>query len=265
MIPVMTIAGSDSGGGAGIQADLKTFEAHGLFGTSVITAVTAQNTLGVNSVLILPPSVVTAQIDAILDDFEIRAIKIGMLASLEIVLAVAETLRTRAISIPIVLDPVMVATSGDRLLTPESVGAIRTELIPLATVITPNHAEASVICEALPERVAPLGSRLKMVELLLTLGSEAVLLTGGDSSGDRIVDWYGEKGGVIERFEGTRIVSSNTHGTGCTLSSSIAARIALGSTVRDAVSGAREYVRRAIEEAPDLGDGHGPLRHKVAI
>lgn len=265
MISILTIAGSDSGGGAGIQADLKTFEAHGLFGTSAITAVTAQNTLGVRSVWEVPASEVTAQIDAVLEDFEISAIKIGMLASQKIVLAVAERLVRLERPIPIVLDPVMVSTSGDRLLTSESVETMRRYLIPLATVITPNRAEASVICEARPETSPDQDSITSMGEVILSLGAGGVLITGGDSTGDMVTDYFGVRTGEWEKFEDLRIESTSTHGTGCTLSSAIAARIALGDSLRDAIVGARGYVRRAIAEAPQIGQGNGPIRHDVAI
>ena len=263
---VLTIAGSDSGGGAGIQADLKTFEAFGLFGTSAITAVTAQNTLGVRGVWEIPVEGVIAQIDAVLDDFPVRAIKIGMLASLPIVQGVAARLARLEQTIPVVLDPVMVATSGDRLLQPEAIESLRSDLLPIATIITPNLAEGRLLagCDGGPEEV---------VSRLLDNRTAAVLLTGGDEperggGGELMtVDYLGmrdESGAVgIRRLSAPAIETSSTHGTGCTLSSAIAASIATGDSLRNAVVRGREYVRRGLERAPGLGKGHGPLRHSA--
>lgn len=263
---VLTIAGSDSGGGAGIQADLKTFEAFGLFGTSAITAITAQNTLGVHGVWEIPVEGVIAQIDAVLDDFPVGAIKLGMLANRQIVRGVASRLRRLDGRIPIVLDPVMVATSGDRLLEPGAVDSLRSDLLPIATIITPNRAEGRLLSDsdAPPKEV---------VGRLLQSGAGAVLLTGGDApeqdpdGGSIIVDFLGigdpASEEAVRRLAAPAIETAGTHGTGCTLSSAVAASLALGDTLPDAVDRAREYVRRGLERAPGLGRGRGPLRHSA--
>lgn len=263
MYTALTIAGSDSGGGAGIQADLKTFEAHGVFGTSAITSVTAQNTLGVSGVWDLPPEAVLAQIAAVLDDFPVAAIKIGMLSNAPISMAVADILAERAGEIPIVLDPVMVATSGDRLLRDDAVRVLTERLLPLATLLTPNVAEAEVLCGFRPD------DRVQMEEAarhLLQLGAQSVLVKGGDrkeydAEGKRLAVDLLYDGGESMFFTEEFVESRNTHGTGCTLSSAIAANLAVGRTLRDAVERAKQYVTRGIRYAPGLGGGNGPLLH----
>lgn len=256
---LLTIAGSDSGGGAGIQADLKTFFAHGGFGMSALTAVTAQNTVRVSRVALLEPEIVAAQIDAVFEDLGVDAVKIGMLGAEPIVHAVADRLRTwrsRGAAPPIVLDPVMVAKSGDPLLDDGAVEAIVSELLPLATVVTPNLPEAARISGQ------PSATEAERSEVARTLAlrGPAVLIKGGHGDGDELVDllWDGAR---LHRFVGSRIPTRNTHGTGCTLSSAIAARLGRGEDLPRAVGGAIAYLRAAIAAAPDLGSGHGPVSH----
>ena len=254
-VRLLTIAGSDSGGGAGIQADLKTFAAHGGYGMSVLTAVTAQNTLGVTAVHVLPIEIVRAQLDAVLADLGVDAIKVGMLATAAIVEAVADGLGA-APAVPIVVDPVMVAKGGAPLLAEDAVEAVRARLLSLATLVTPNLPEA----ERLSGRpIATEADRLAACEAIGAAGC-AVLLKGGHGDGDEIVDLLWDRG-EIHRFVHPRQHTRATHGTGCTLSSAIAARLACGETLRDAVSGALDYVQAAIATAPGLGAGHGPLNH----
>jgi hydroxymethylpyrimidine/phosphomethylpyrimidine kinase len=264
----LTIAGSDSGGGAGIQADLKTFSALGCYGMSVITALTAQNTREVTAVHPAPVEVVVAQLDAVLSDIGVDAIKIGMLLSPEITEAVGDTLQ-RWHAGPVVLDPVMVAKSGDRLLSEPAVQSLRKHVFPLADLVTPNLPEA----EALLGR--PVGGRGAMEQAaieLLSLGPEAVLLKGGhleesEASADVLV-WEDEGRHLMRRwFEYPRIATDNTHGTGCTLSSAVAAYLARGLRLEAAVERARAYVQRAIEAGARyrLGKGHGPVHHFHAV
>ncbi len=262
-LPVaLTIAGSDSGGGAGVQADLKTFHQWGVYGTSAITAITAQNTLGVQGVHPIPPATVAAQIDSVASDIPPRAVKSGMLANTEIVHVVAAGLRRHRLG-GYVLDPVMVATSGDELLDPEAVASIREELVPLATVVTPNWPEA-VILTGVRER------NLRGMEMaardIVRRGAAAALIKGGHLEGDEVVDlfWDGRSRRV---FCGPRIDTRHTHGTGCTLSAAIAAGLARGTPLATAVGDAVTWVRAAIAGAPGLGAGRGPLDHfaEVAI
>ncbi len=264
MTVALTIAGSDSGGGAGIQADLKTFEAHGVFGASAITSVTAQNTRGVRGVYDIPIEGIAAQINAVLDDFPVAAVKIGMLSSREIVAAVADLLRRRCVGVPVVLDPVMVATSGDRLLRGDAVAAIVEELMPLATLVTPNVAEAALLAGAPVEGE---GETESVALRIRELGAAAVLVKGGDlrrdggmppEAADFLLD-----GGEGSWLRAPFIPVSSTHGTGCTLSSAIAANLALGYPLAEAVRRAKDYVHAAIAAAPGLGAGHGPLRHHL--
>ncbi len=252
---LLTIAGSDSGGGAGIQADLKTFAAHGGYGMSVLTAVTAQNTLGVTGVHVLPVEMVRAQLDAVLGDLGVDAIKIGMLATAPIVEAVADGLAALR-GVPIVLDPVMIAKGGAALLADDAVEAIRERLLPLATLVTPNLPEAERLSGT---RIADDDDRLAACEQLAATGC-AVLLKGGHGEGDEILDllWID---GDAHRFVHPRQHTRATHGTGCTLSSAIAARLARGELLTEAVRGALDYVQAAIAAAPGLGAGHGPLNH----
>jgi len=265
----LTIAGSDSGGGAGVQADLKTFAALGVHGASAVTALTAQNTRSVRAIHVAPPAIVRAQIDAVLDDFDIAAIKIGMLGRAEVVEAVADGLRvswklarplaSNSAKRPfVVYDPVMVASSGDALAGAGFVAAVRVRLLPLVDCLTPNLAEAAAL---LGEDVAA-GEEDMAAQgrALLALGPSAVLMKGGHLAGDEAVDLLVTAEGV-RRFAAPRLASQNLHGTGCTLSSAIAAHIALGADLAEAVAAAKEFVRAAIERGRDvkLGDGPGPL------
>lgn len=263
----LTIAGSDSGGGAGIQADLKTFSALGCFGTSAITALTAQNTLGVASVHPVPPAFIAAQIDAVLDDIGTDATKIGMVHSGEAVEAVADRLRAHHTG-PVVVDPVMVAASGDRLLREDAVEAMRRHLLPLASVLTPNVEEAAVLLDTEPIR-----SRAEMEDTcraLADLGPRAVLLKGGHLEGSRSVDvLYDRETDTFVELDGPRIDTPNTHGTGCTLSSALAAYLARGESLPAAARLAKEYMTGAIEAGAErhLGSdaGHGPVHHFFAL
>lgn len=255
----LTIAGSDSGGGAGIQADLKTFAALGVYGTSVIAALTAQNTIGVTAIHDVPPDFVAAQIDAVFADFTIAAVKIGMLSQTAVIRAVAEGL-VRHKATNIVLDPVMVATSGDALMTSGAVEALRKELIPLADIVTPNIAEAATLTGQPPARSEH--DMEQQGRQILTLGCRRVLVKGGHGDGADSVDLLVGEGEVI-RLAVPRIATKNTHGTGCTLSSAIAAGLASGESVGEAVRHAKSYVTAAIAAADRLaiGSGHGPLHH----
>jgi hydroxymethylpyrimidine/phosphomethylpyrimidine kinase len=261
-VRVLSIAGSDSGGGAGVQADLKTFSALGCYGMTAITAITAQNTCGVTGIHGIPPEMLKAQIDAVVQDIGVDAVKIGMLHSPEIVRVVAEAIRTYQLP-HVVLDPVMVATSGDRLIAQETVGVLVQELFPLAEVITPNLDEAGWL----------LGRSIKGVETLdeaaqalRGLGARAALLKGGHLPGDWVVDVLALPGGACQRLSSPRIATRNGHGTGCTLSSAIAAHLARGLPLSQAVEHARTYILGAIAAGADVttGRGHGPLNHGYA-
>ena len=252
----LTIAGSDSGGGAGIQADLKTFAAHRVFGTSAITAVTAQNTLGVTMWRAMPTDLVTAQIEAVAGDIGADAVKIGMLASAAIVEAVAATIAE--LDLPhVVVDPVMVAKGGDRLLEEDAVAAMRTELLPRAHIVTPNVPEAEALSGLTIRSIEDMRAA---GERILKLGPRVVLVKGGHLEGPESVDVACTANGTFE-LRGPRIASRHTHGTGCTLSSAIAANLALGLDDRTALTRAREYLEGAIRHAPGIGRGHGPLDH----
>ena len=259
---VLSIAGSDSGGGAGIQADLKTFSALGCYGMTAITAITAQNTCGVTGIHGIPPEMLKAQIDAVVQDIGVDAVKIGMLHSPEVVRVVADAIRTYQLP-HVVLDPVMVATSGDRLIAQETVAVLVEELFPLAEVITPNLDEAGWLLGRTIEGVDALQGA---VDDLLALGAPAALLKGGHLPGDWVVDLLGTRGGVAQRLESARIATHNGHGTGCTLSSAIAAHLALGLPLQQAVERARSYILGAIAAGADVhtGRGHGPLNHGYA-
>jgi hydroxymethylpyrimidine/phosphomethylpyrimidine kinase len=255
----LTIAGSDSGGGAGIQADLKTFSALGVYGASAITALTAQNTLGVQGIHAAPPEFVAAQIRSVLSDIDVGTIKIGMLANADVIEAVAATLKPH-LRIPIVLDPVMVAASGDPLLETQAIAALKAHLLPLAAVVTPNLPEAALLCDA--PLAADEDDMASQGRQLLANGASSVLIKGGHGSGPESADvlvspcW-------IKRFSVPRIATRNVHGTGCTLSSAIAAGLAKRLPLFEAVSQAKAYVTRAIAAAGDLkvGQGHGPAHH----
>jgi hydroxymethylpyrimidine/phosphomethylpyrimidine kinase len=259
----MTIAGSDSCGGAGIQADLKTFSARGVYGASTITALTAQNTCCVSAIHEVPPEFVTQQLVAVLGDLNVAAIKIGMLASIAIIEAVGEVLRQHP-DIPMVLDPVMVAKSGDTLLHPDAIIALREVLFPLATIITPNLPEAAMLngrieasCEALMEEQA---------RALSAFGCSTILLKGGHLATPDSTDVLLHDNRCI-RFTYPRTKTQNTHGTGCTLSSAIAAELAKGAPIQAAVATAEDYIHRAIACADhlDVGHGHGPVHHFHAL
>ncbi|MEM7193877.1 MAG: bifunctional hydroxymethylpyrimidine kinase/phosphomethylpyrimidine kinase [Pseudomonadota bacterium] len=254
----LTIAGSDSGGGAGIQADLKAFSALGVFGASVITAVTAQNTRAVTAVHGIPTDVIEAQIRAVLDDLTVDAIKIGMLSTAGIIDAVASSLET--FEGPIVLDPVMVAKSGDRLLEQNAVDALKVQLMPLATLITPNLPEAAVLLDGVAARDVSEAKEQGLA--LLEAGARAVLMKGGHAPDENCTDWLVTPEGC-ESFTATRIDTKNTHGTGCTLSSSVAAGMAKGLSLRDSIADAHSYLHKAIEYSDQLqiGHGHGPVHH----
>jgi hydroxymethylpyrimidine/phosphomethylpyrimidine kinase len=256
MRTALTIAGSDSGGGAGIQADLKTFAAHGVYGTSAITAVTAQNTRGVSGWEPVSPALVVAQIDAVVSDIGADAVKTGMLANAAIVEAVAGALGRLALPF-LVVDPVMIAKGGDRLLEQAAVEAIGTRLLPLAHVVTPNIPEAE---ELAGMRITSLDDMRTAARRILALGPRVVLVKGGHLDGDESVDVACMEGEFVE-FRGERFDTVHTHGTGCTLASAIAANLALGHEVREAIGRARAYVEGAIRHAPGIGHGHGPLNH----
>ncbi|MGH9371446.1 MAG: bifunctional hydroxymethylpyrimidine kinase/phosphomethylpyrimidine kinase [Vicinamibacterales bacterium] len=256
MQSALTIAGSDSGGGAGIQADLKTFAAHRVFGTSAITAVTAQNTLGVRAWEPVPVDLVLAQIEAVVGDIGADAVKIGMLANARIVRAVATAIEDLELT-HVVLDPVLVAKGGDRLLQEDAIDELRSTLLPRAHVVTPNIPEAEVLA----------GRSIRSIEdmrdagrRILELGPRVVLVKGGHADGPDSIDIALTRGGSFE-LRGPRIEGRNTHGTGCTLSSAIAANLANGLGDEEALLEARRYLEGAIRHAPDIGRGHGPLNH----
>jgi len=255
MRTALTIAGSDSGGGAGIQADLKTFAAFGVYGLTAITAITAQNTRGVTAVHALDPALVVAQIDAVWSDLAPSATKIGMLANTPIIEAVADAL-TRLGAPLVVLDPVMVAKGGDHLLERSAINALRTKLVPLATVVTPNVPEAEVLTGM---TITSIEDQREAAARLVGLGARVAVVKGGHLTG-RAVDVWHDGSRVIE-LDAERIDTPHTHGTGCTFSSAVAACLALGSSPEDAARRAKTYVTGAIRNAPGLGHGHGPLHH----
>jgi hydroxymethylpyrimidine/phosphomethylpyrimidine kinase len=259
-IPIaLTVAGSDSSGGAGIQADLKTFAACGVYGASVITALTAQNTQGVMAIHQVPADFVTAQLDAVFGDLDVKAVKIGMVAQRAVIDAIVAGLM-RWSPRHVVLDPVMVATSGDPLLAPDAVAVLRTKLIPLSHIITPNLPEAAALLDA---PVAADGAEIESQgRRLLALGSRAVLIKGGHGQGADSIDYLVTVDGVVA-LAAPRIATRNTHGTGCSLSSAIAAGLAKGVDLETAVRGAKIYVTAAIAAADRLavGRGHGPIHH----
>lgn len=251
----LTIAGSDSGGGAGIQADLKTFQRFGVFGTSVVTAITAQNTVGVTAWRAVDTDLIRAQIDAVTTDLRPSALKSGMLGDTDVVNTVAESIREHGLG-PYVLDPVMVATSGDPLLKPEAIEAIRTRLIPLAALITPNLDETELLLGAPVRDVAAMEAAAEA--LAREHGARAALVKGGHLEGARTVDVLFVDGRV-QTFEHEKIETTSTHGTGCALSSAITAGLARGTPLTEAVRAALDFVHEAIRKAPRLGAGHGPL------
>ncbi|HEX5004725.1 MAG TPA: bifunctional hydroxymethylpyrimidine kinase/phosphomethylpyrimidine kinase [Gemmatimonadales bacterium] len=254
----MTIAGSDSGGGAGIQADLKTFHQFGVFGTSVIVALTAQNTRGVRSVHPVPPDMVRDQLDAVAEDLPPAALKTGMLATAPLVHQVAEAIRARGWS-RLVVDPVMVATSGARLLDPEAELVVRDTLLPLAALVTPNLEEAGILA-GMP--VTDIASMERAGRRILETGVGAVLVKAGHLAGPVVEDILVSRDG-IQRFRHPRVDTTATHGTGCTLSAAVTAGLALGLPLDESVGRGIAYVHRALRAAPGLGGGRGPLRHDV--
>jgi hydroxymethylpyrimidine/phosphomethylpyrimidine kinase len=254
----LTIAGSDSGGGAGIQADLKTFSALGVYGTSALTAITAQNTRGVTAIENLSPGIIRAQIDAVLSDIDVQAIKIGMVSTVETIETIAAALEYW--DRKVVLDPVMVATSGDRLLHPEAIEALRQRLLPIAQVLTPNLPEAALLTgEPMATDEAQIA---RQAERLLALGPSAVLIKGGHATGEMSTDLVFD-GVTMQRFSSPRLKTSHDHGTGCTLAAAIAAGLAKGADLRDAVAEAKDYLTAAMMAADGLkvGRGRGPVHH----
>jgi len=257
--PVLSIAGSDSGGGAGIQADLKTFSALGCYGMSAITALTAQNTLGVRAIHGIPPQMVRDQIDAVMEDIGADAVKIGMLHAPEIVMVVAQALDRHALQ-RVVLDPVMVATSGDALIATPAIEVLVQKLFPRSLVVTPNLDEASLL---VGRPLKSEGDMQAAAQEMLAMGANAVLLKGGHLPGDLVCDLLMVKNSAPHWMRAPRIETANTHGTGCTLSSAIAAHLALGATLLQAVEAARDYVRGALQAGATVrtGAGSGPLNH----
>jgi hydroxymethylpyrimidine/phosphomethylpyrimidine kinase len=260
-IRILTIAGSDSGGGAGIQADLKTIAALGCYGMTAITAITAQNTLGVTGIEAVSPKMLAAQIDAVVSDIGVDAVKIGMLHDPEVVHVVADAIRKYKLT-RVVLDPVMVATSGDALIAPPTVAVLVKELFPLVTVITPNLDEAALL---LGRSISTRAELDTAAQDLINLGAKAALVKGGHLAGDWVTDVL-LLSGKLHEFSSPRIASDNTHGTGCTLSSAIACYLGMGHTLEAAVGMARGYILQAIAAGSSIkiGAGHGPLNHGFA-
>jgi hydroxymethylpyrimidine/phosphomethylpyrimidine kinase len=258
---VLVIAGSDSGGGAGVQADIKTITALGAFAATAITALTAQNTLGVFGVMAVPPEFIRQQIDVVMSDIGADVIKIGMLGDIATIETVRDALAAHAPDVPVVLDPVMVAKGGQALLAAQAVDSLRRQLLPRAAVITPNLPEA----EALTGLTIGTEAEMRVAAAaLLALGVPAVLLKGGHLASATVTDLLATPDG-IEAFSAPRIETRHTHGTGCTTASALAAGLAQGLSLRDAVARARAYVRAAIAAAPGFGHGHGPLDHSVTV
>ncbi|MFP4632156.1 MAG: bifunctional hydroxymethylpyrimidine kinase/phosphomethylpyrimidine kinase [Halobacteriales archaeon] len=255
----LSIAGSDSGGGAGVQADVKAMEAHGVLGTSAITSLTAQNTRGVTGVLDVEPDFVRSQIDAVVEDLAVASAKTGMLSNADVARAVADAVRDHELTT--VVDPVMVAESGDRLLEPEAEEVVRTEVVPRATLVTPNAREAEALTDV---AVDDADSAVAAGERLLELGADAALVKGGHLTGDRVVDVLVTSDGAVEHVK-PRVDTRDTHGTGCTLSAAIAAEIAKGERLEDAVATAEETIHRAITYAHDVGGGAGPVDHLAPL
>jgi hydroxymethylpyrimidine/phosphomethylpyrimidine kinase len=254
---VLIVAGSDSGGGAGIQADIKTVTMLDCYAATAITALTAQNTEGVFGVLPIPPEFIRRQIEVVLDDIGADAVKTGMLHDRAVIETLAAVLAERAAAVPLVVDPVMAAKGGARLIDPDAVEALKQLLIGRATVLTPNLPEAEILCGMAIGDVAAMRAA---GETLLALGCRAVLVKGGHLAGDIVSDVLVTNAGA-KVWESLRLETRHTHGTGCTLASAIAAGIAQGLDIESAVERARDYVQRAIASAPGLGHGHGPLDH----
>jgi len=258
---VLVIAGSDSSGGAGVQADIKTITALGGYAATAITAVTVQSTLGVTAIHPIPTQIVTAQINAVLGDIGADVIKTGMLGSGEIIDTVFSLLRREAPKIPLIVDPVMIAKGGAALIDAEAIFAMKSRLLTRATLITPNLPEAEALTG---RRIATVPAMREAIAHLLALGPKSVLLKGGHLEGDRVVDIYAGPDGTQE-WNDTRIATRHTHGTGCTLASAIAPGFAQGLSAVDSITRARIYVRRALETAPGFGRGHGPLNHAHTV
>jgi hydroxymethylpyrimidine/phosphomethylpyrimidine kinase len=254
---VLIVAGSDSGGGAGIQADIKTVTMLGGFAATAVTALTAQNTEGVFGVLPIDPAFIRQQMEVVLDDIGADAIKTGMLHDAPVIETVTAVLEERANDVPLVLDPVMVAKGGAPLIQTDAIETLKRRLAPRAAVLTPNLPEAEILCG---REIADLAAMREAARTLLDLGCRAVLLKGGHLLGDVVHDLLATASGIRE-WQSKRIDSRHTHGTGCTLASAIAAGLAQGMAVENAVERARDYVQRAIASAPGLGRGHGPLNH----
>ncbi|RCK33532.1 phosphomethylpyrimidine kinase [Thalassospira xiamenensis] len=255
---VLIIAGSDCSGGAGIQADIKSVTVLGGYAATAITALTVQNTTGVFDVLGIDPKLIVHQAEVTIDDIGADAIKTGMLHSVPVIEAVAKFIRAKAADIPIVVDPVMISQSGSRLLNEDAVDALIKNMVPLATVLTPNIPEAEVLSGM---KITDEGDMIEAARKIGELGAKAVLVKGGHADGDRIVDILWRHDGDIEGFEADRIPSENNHGTGCSLASAIATGLSQGMGLSDSVARARAFVREAIRTAPDFGKGNGPLNH----
>lgn len=256
---VLSIAGSDSGGGAGIQADIKSITALGGYAATAVTAITVQNTLGVTGVHAIPAAMIAAQIRAVLDDIGADAIKTGMLATSEVILAVAGELKSS--TVPVIVDPVMVAKGGASLLQTEAVAALRQMMLPLATLVTPNLPEAEVLTG---RRITTRDEMYDAASAIRAMGAKAVLVKGGHLEGENIFDIYIGPDGTHE-WHSKRIATKHTHGTGCTLASAIATGFAQGMTAIDSITRARAYVLTAIRTAPGFGKGHGPLNHAHTV
>ena len=251
----MTIAGSDSGGGAGVQADLKTFAALGVYGASTLTAITAQNTVAVTAVHEIPTDVITAQIDAVLTDIGADAVKTGMLSSRDIIECVCEALEVHGVQ-RLVVDPVMIAKSGDALLREDAIGSLRTRLLPLAMVVTPNIPEAEALTET---TIVSDADVRRAAEAIVGMGARSVVVKGGHREGPATDLFYDGK--EFKEFTAPRFDTVNTHGPGCTFASAVASGLALGMVVTDAVALAKDYVTEGIRNSFSIGQGHGPLNH----
>ena len=256
MQTALTIAGSDSGGGAGIQADLKTFAAHGVYGASAITAVTAQNTVGVSTWTALSIDLVVAQIEAVVSDIGADAVKTGMLPNAGIVTAVARAATTLSLK-QLVVDPVMIAKSGDRLIDTDAIAAFKSALIPVTFLLTPNIPEAETLTGV---HIGDAESRREAARRLVSLGASAVVIKGGHLPSDDIVDLLYD-GKTFQEFATERIAGQSTHGTGCTFAAAMAAHLALGDDLQEAIPQVQRYIAGAIRNAPKIGSGHGPMNH----
>ncbi|HZS82319.1 MAG TPA: bifunctional hydroxymethylpyrimidine kinase/phosphomethylpyrimidine kinase [Stellaceae bacterium] len=259
---VLVVAGSDSGAGAGIQADIKTVMALGGYATTAITALTAQDTLGIHEVMPVPPAFVARQMTLVLDDIGADCVKAGMLGDAAVIEAVAAVLEAKARDVPLVLDPVMTAKGGAALLARAAEGALKTLLLPRAALLTPNVPEAEALTGL---AIADLDGMRRAADRLLAAGARAVLVKGGHLPGDVVRDLYAAPGGAVEVIDGPRIATRHSHGTGCTLASAIATGLAQGLAPLAAIRRARAYLTEALRNAPGLGRGHGPLGHGYGI